>query len=125
MPTSLQGIAEKAKSHATSRFRHLYGRRTEARLQDGWRDIRKDAAYGVEGVSAQADEQDLDEHISDLVERLKRKSSRAKRVRRHDIPQRDGQVRPVGIPAVADKLRQLAVRRLLTAIDEQEFRRCR
>ena len=66
----------------------------EARLRDCWRDIRKDAAYGVDEVSAQAYEQDLDEHISPLVERLQRKSSRATRVRRHDIPTGDGQLRP-------------------------------
>ena len=66
----------------------------EARLRDCWRAIRKDAAYGVDEVSAQAYEQDLDENISHLVERLKRKSSRAKRVRRHDIPTGDGKLRP-------------------------------
>jgi RNA-directed DNA polymerase len=58
------------------------------------------------------------------VERLRRKSSRAKLVRRHDIPKEHGTLRPLGIPAVEDKLRQLAVTRLLTAIDEPEFRRC-
>ena len=124
MPTSLQGIAEKAKSQATYRFRNLYGMLTEELLKDCWRDIRKDAAYGVDGVSAQAYEQDLDENISDLVERLKRKSYRAKLVRRHYIPKGDGQLRPLGIPAVEDKLLQLAVTRLLTAIYEQDFLRC-
>lgn len=124
MPTSLQGIAEKAKSQATYRFRNLYGMLTEELLKDCWREIRKDAAYGVDGVSAQAYEQDLDENISDLVERLKRKSSRAKLVRRHYIPKGDGQLRPLGIPAVEDKLLQLAVTRILTAIYEQDFLRC-
>jgi len=59
------------------------------------------------------------------VERRQRKSDRATRVRRHDIPKEHGQLRPLGIPAVEDKLVQLAVTRLLTAIDAQEFRRCR
>jgi RNA-directed DNA polymerase len=76
-------------------------------------------------VSAQADEQDWDEHISHLVERLQRQSSRAKLVRRHYIPTGDGKLRPLGIPAVEDKLLQLAVTRILTAIYEQDFLRCR
>jgi RNA-directed DNA polymerase len=97
----------------------------EELLKDCWREIRKDAAYGVDAVSAQAYEQDLDDHISPLVERLKRKSDRAKLVRRHDIPQGDGQLRPLGIPAVEDNLLQLAVTRLLPAIDEQDVLRCR
>ncbi len=61
MRTSLQGRAEKAKSQAKYRFRNLYGMRNEELLKDCWRDIRKDAAYGVDEVSAQAYEQDLDE----------------------------------------------------------------
>jgi RNA-directed DNA polymerase len=66
----------------------------------------------------------LDENISNLVERLKTKSYRAKLVRRHYIPKGDGKLRPLGIPAVEDKLLQLAVTRLLTAIYEQDFLRC-
>src|SRR5712691_4310058 len=60
-----------------------------------------------------------------LVERLKQKRYRAKLVRRHSIPKGDGTQRPLGIPAVEDKLLQLAVARLLEAIDEQDFLRCR
>ncbi|MGH8056824.1 MAG: reverse transcriptase domain-containing protein, partial [Candidatus Entotheonellia bacterium] len=97
---------------------------TEERLKDGWRDIRKDAAYGVDEVSAQAYAQDLDDPLSHVVERLKRKRYRATRVRRHSIPKGDGQLRPLGIPAVEDTRRQLAVTRLLTAIYEQDFLRC-
>jgi RNA-directed DNA polymerase len=125
MQTSLQGRAEKAKSQEKYRFRNLYGMLNEERLRDCWRDIRKDAAYGVDEVSAQAYEQDLEANISHLVERLQRKSYRAKLVRRHYIPKGDGKLRPLGIPAVEDKLLQLAVTRLLTAIYEQDFLRCR
>ena len=81
------------------------GRLNEARLRDGWRDIRQDAADGVEEVSAQADAQDVDETISPLVARLQRKRDRATLVRRHDSPTGDGQRRPLGIPAVADQRR--------------------
>jgi group II intron reverse transcriptase/maturase len=123
MQTSLQGIAEKAKSQAKYRFRHLYGRLNEELLKDCWRDIRKDAAYGVDAGSAQAYERNLDEHISHLVERLKRKRYRAKLVRRHYSPKGDGKLRPLGRPAVEDKLLQLAVTRILTAIYEQDFLR--
>jgi hypothetical protein len=124
MQTSRQGLAEKAKRQEKSRFRNRYGRLNEERLQDCGRDIRKDAAYGVAEVSAQAYAQDWATHISHLVERLQRKSYRATLVRRHDIPTGDGQLRPLGRPAVEDKRLQLAVTRLLTAIDEQDCLRC-
>jgi RNA-directed DNA polymerase len=124
MPTSLPGIAKKAASQPGSRVRNLYGMLDEDFLRQCWRDIRKDAAAGVDQVSAQAYEQHLDENLHRLVERLKQKRYRAKLVRRHYIPKGDGTQRPLGIPAVEDKLLQLAVARLLEAIYEPDCLRC-
>jgi group II intron reverse transcriptase/maturase len=125
MPTSLQGIAEKAQSQKQHRFRNLYGMLNEERLRESWRAIKKTAASGVDQVSAQDYEQHLEENIRDLVERLKQKRYRAKLVKRHYIPKGNGKLRPLGIPAVEDKLLQVAVTRLLEAIYEQDFLRCR
>ena len=124
MPTSLQGIAEKAHSQKRYRFRNLYGMLNEERLTESWREIKKHAAYGVDQISAQDYEQHLEENIRDLVERLKQKRYRAKLVKRHYIPKGNGKLRPLGIPAVEDKLLQVAVTRLLEAIYEQDFLRC-
>jgi RNA-directed DNA polymerase len=124
MPTSLQGIAKRAQSQEKHRFQDLYGILNEEFLLDCWRFIRKDAAYGVDRVSAQEYEQDLEENVRDLVDRLKRKSYRAKLVWRRYIPKGDGRMRPLGIPVVEDKLLQVAVKRILEAIYEQDFLRC-
>lgn len=124
MPTFLQGIAQKAQEHPKHRFGNLYELRNEAFLQECWRDMRKEAAYGVDHVSAQDDAANLDANIHEVVERLKRKRYRAKHVRRKYIPQGNGQLRPVGIPAVEDTLLQLAVTRILAAIYEQDCLRC-
>ena len=113
MSTFLQGIAKKAQEQPKHRFGNLYELLNEAFLKECWRDIRKDAAYGVDRVSAQDYERDLDGNIHDLVERLKRKQYRAKLVRRQYIPKGDGRMRPLGIPTVEDKLLQLAVTRIL------------
>ena len=122
--TSLRGIAKKAASQKEHRFGNLYEMLNEEMLQDCWRYIRKDAASGVDRVSAQEYEQNLGENIRELVERLKRKRYRAKLVRRQYIPKGDGRMRPLGIPAIEDKLLQLAVKRILEAIYEQDFLRC-
>ena len=124
MQTSLQGIAEKAKREKKYRFRNLYGMLNEDYLIRCWGDIRKEAAYGVDRVSAEEYQRNLIANIRDLVARLKRKSYRAKLVRRHCIPKENGKLRPLGIPAVEDKLLQLAVARMLEAIYEQDFLRC-
>ena len=122
--TSLQGIAKRAARDKQHRFGSLSTMLNEEMLLDSWRFIRKDAAYGVDQVSAEEYEQNLAENIHDLVERLKRGSYHAKLVRRKYIPKGDGGQRPLGIPATEDKLLQLAVKRILEAIYEADFLRC-
>ena len=124
MSTFLQGIAKKAREQPKHRFGNLYELLNEAYLRECWSDIRKDAASGVDHVSAEAYEQHLEENIHNLVERLMGKRYRAKLVKRHYISKGNGQRRPLGIPAVEDKLLQRAVARILEAIYEQDFLRC-
>ena len=122
--TSLQAIALKAEMQPGYRFRNLFGMLNVGMLKDSWRFIRKDAAYGIDRVSGKDYEQNLDENIHQLVEGLKQKRYRAKLVRRRYIPKGNGKFRPLGIPATQDKLLQLAVKRILEAIYEQDFLRC-
>ena len=124
MQTSLLGIAKKAKSDKRYRFRNLYRELNEELLLDSWRLLRKDAALGVDRVSAAEYEANLEENIRQLVEKLKRKRYRARLVRRHYIPKGEGKMRLLGIPATEDKLLQMAVKRLLEAIYEQDFLSC-
>ena len=121
MQISLRGIANKAKRLKNYRFLNLYTMLNENNLLDSWRYVKKNVAYGVDKVSAREFEQDLPSHVQLLVERLKRKSYRAKLVRRQYIPKGKGKFRPLGIPATIDKLLQMAVARILNAIFEQDF----
>jgi len=122
--TSLQGIANKAKADHKHRFQNLFGRIDKEWLLDSWKHLNKNAAWGVDKVSAREYEQDLEGNTQRLVERLKTRSYRAKLVRRHYIPKANGKQRPLGIPAIEDKLLQCAVTRLLQAIYEQDFLPC-
>ena len=94
MSTFLQGIAKKAQEQPKHRFGNLYELLNESFLKECWRDIRKEAASGVDRMSAQDYERHLDENIHNLVERLKRKQYRAKLVRRQYIPKGEGKLRP-------------------------------
>lgn len=100
MHTSRRGIAHKAASQKKHRFGNLYELLNEELLHECWRDINKNAAYGVDRVSAEDYAQHLDANIRDLVCRLKRQTYRAKLVRRHYIPKGDGRMRPLGLPMV-------------------------
>jgi RNA-directed DNA polymerase len=122
--TSLQGIANKAKADPKHRFQDLFGMIDKEMLLDSWKYLNKNAARGVDKVSAQEYEQNLVGNVECLVERLKEKRYRAKLVRRQYIPKANGKLRPLGIPAIEDKLLQCAVSRILTAIYEQDFLSC-
>jgi group II intron reverse transcriptase/maturase len=124
LSTSLQGIANKARREPKHRFRDLYRLLDEDFLRECWRGVRKSAACGVDRVSAADYQRDLDANIRELVERLKQKRYRAKLVRRQWIPKVGGKLRPLGIPVVEDKLLQVAVARILSAIYEPDFFRC-
>jgi group II intron reverse transcriptase/maturase len=119
--TSLGGIAKRASACKDHRFQNLYRLLDAKMLLSCWDDLNKKAASGVDDVTAQAYEQDLIANILDLVERLKTKRYRAKLVRRCYIPKDNGGERPLGIPALEDKLVQLGCAKVLNAIYEQDF----
>ncbi|MEN8132314.1 MAG: reverse transcriptase domain-containing protein [Pseudomonadota bacterium] len=120
-PTSLRGIAKRARACKDHRFRDLYRCLNASLLLTCWRDLNKNAASGVDAVTAQDYEKDLVANIEALAERLKTKCYRAKLVRRCYIPKDNGGERPLGIPALEDKLVQLGCAKLLNAIYEQDF----
>lgn len=119
--TSLQGIADKARADHGHRFQNLFGLIDKEWLLDSWKHLNKNAAWGVDEISAREYEQDLEGNVERLVERLKERRYRARLVRRRYIPKANGKLRPLGIPATEDKLLQCAVSRLLRAIYEQDF----
>ncbi len=122
--TFLRGIAIKAKSHKQHRFRDLYRCLNAELIYHAWETLNKSAASGVDKVTAEVYAEDLHSNIQRLVERLKSKRYRAKLVRRVYIPKENGKQRPLGIPALEDRLIQSAVTKVLTAIYEQDFLDC-
>jgi RNA-directed DNA polymerase len=120
-PTSLRGIANRARAHKHHRFRDLYRCLNADFLRDCWNDLNKNASSGVDGITAGEYEENLEANLRDLVERLKKKRYRTKLVRRSYIPKENGKERPLGIPALEDKLVQRACAELLSAIYEEDF----
>jgi len=84
----------------------------------------KDGAPGVDGVTADDYEANLEADLTDLLERIKSGRYIAPPVRRHDIPKADGSLWPLGIPTLEDKVVQRAILLPLEPIYETGFLPC-
>jgi RNA-directed DNA polymerase len=95
-------------------------------LREAYRRTRKDGAVGVDGVTAEQYEADLEANLASLLERLKSGRYRAPAVRRVHIPKpgKAKKTRPIGIPTLEDKVLQRAVLMVLESIYEQDFLDC-
>jgi group II intron reverse transcriptase/maturase len=122
--TFLRAIAEKAFTNKHHRFGDLYRWLNQEVLRRCFDRLRKDAASGVDGMTFQEYEKNLEANLEDLVGRLKRKAYRARLVRRKYLPKGPGKFRPLGIPVLEDKLLQVAVTQILLAIYEVDFQPC-
>jgi group II intron reverse transcriptase/maturase len=107
------------KTRFTALWHHVYN---VPRLRKAYSELRPDAAPGVDGETWDAYGKDLDARLKDLSERLQRGAYRAKPVKRVYIPKADGKQRPLGIPALEDKIVQRATTEVLEAIYETDFK---
>ena len=119
--SSLLAIGQKAKAEPGHRFQDLYGMINVEMLIECFHLLKRRAAPGVDGMTVSEYEKGLRGRIEELVERLKSKRYRAQLVRRRYIEKTGGKLRPLGIPVLEDKLVQMAAKRVLEAIYEEDF----
>ena len=118
---TLLELREKAEREPKHRFRSLYREINLSMLYESFRELKPGAAPGVDGVTFGDYAKDLDDNLRQLLDRLVNKRYRAQKVRRRSIPKGDGKTRPLGIPALEDKIVQQAASKLLQAIYEADF----
>lgn len=118
---TLLELKRKAEQEPKHRFRSLYREMDLSMLYESFRDLKRKAAPGVDGVTVEDYEMDLDSNLRQLLERLVSKTYRAQNVRIRYIPKGKGKTRPLGIPALEDKIVQQAASKLLQAIYEVDF----
>jgi group II intron reverse transcriptase/maturase len=119
--TKLARIAEQSKRDATWVFTTLAHLMDEDFLTEAFHQLRKDAAAGIDEMTATEYAVDLGERIADLHRRLVAREYRAQPARRVWIPKGDGGQRPLAILVLEDKIVQRAVAMLLEAIYEPHF----
>jgi group II intron reverse transcriptase/maturase len=119
--SDLLGVRKAARKDKRTRFTALLHHVTVNLLRDGFYALKRGAAPGVDGVSWQEYETDLDEKLADLHGRIHRGTYRAQPSKRAYIPKADGRQRPLGIAALEDKIVQQAVVTVLNQIYEEDF----
>jgi group II intron reverse transcriptase/maturase len=82
---------------------------------------RNRGAAGIDKVSIEMFEANLDENLTALERQLKDGSFSPLPLRRHWLPKEPGKFRPLGIPAVRDRVAQEVVRSLLHPVFERLF----
>ncbi len=85
------------------------------------RDVDREGATGIDGVTWQTYGHDLERNLRDLHRRVHCGSYRARPVRRAYLPKHDDRERLLGIAALEDKILQRAVVEVLNSIYEADF----
>jgi group II intron reverse transcriptase/maturase len=120
--TALDGIRQTARGRRDAKFtgllHHIYA---IERLRAAYHALRRDAAPGVDGQTWHGYGEALEANLLDLSDRLARGGYRPEPVRRAYIDKADGSKRPLGVPALEDKIVQRASAEVLGAIYEQDF----
>lgn len=93
-----------------------------ATLAAAWERVRRNkGAAGVDRVSIERFERHVQGHLEELHADLQQESYQPLPVRRVDIPKGDGKTRPLGIPAVKDRVVQAALKSVIEPIFDKEF----
>jgi len=121
LPANLTRVNDAAKKDKRTRFTALLHHVDVAALERAFRRVKRKAAPGVDGETVASYEEDLQERLRDLCDRVHRGGYRPQPVRRVHIPKAGGGQRPIGVPTLEDKVVQGAVAEVLSAIYEADF----
>ena len=120
----LERIAGRAQREREVRFNNLAYLLDEEFLKECYNKLERNRAGGIDGVSWQEYGKQLEGNIKRLVERMKAKQYKPQPALRVYIPKDEHSKRPLGLPAVEDKVVQKGIACVLEAIYEQDFLDC-
>lgn len=100
----------------------LTGRITPELMREAFKSVKRNrGAAGIDRVSIEMFEANLEQNLLALMSALKQGTFVPKPLRRVFLPKAPGKFRPLGIPAVRDRVAQEVVRRLLDPLFERCF----
>jgi len=118
---ALDHVRQAARQRKEEKFTSLFHHLSIPMLRTAFFALKREAAPGVDGLTWQDHEADLDRRIEDLHGRVHRGAYRAQPSRRRYIPKADGRQRPLAVAALEDKIVQRATVAVLNAIYEEDF----
>ena len=118
---ALNRVRHAARQRKKEKFTALLHHITVDTLREAFHALKRKAAPGVDGVTWEDYEADLEPRLVDLHGRVQRGAYRPQPSRRTYIPKADGRRRPLAIAALEDKIIQGATVMVLNAIYEEEF----
>lgn len=124
LPGSLIRVHEAARRSRQTRFTALLHHVDVDALERAYRRLRRSAAPGVDGMTVQSYAEDLEARLRSLCDRIHSGRYRPLPVRRTYLPKADGGQRPLGVPALEDKIVQGAIAEVLSAVYEADFLDC-
>jgi RNA-directed DNA polymerase len=118
---ALDRVRKAARQRKKEKFTALLNHVSVDLLRESFFALKRDAAPGVDGMTWEDYEADLERNLTDLHARVQRGAYRALPSRRTYIPKADGKQRPLAVAALEDKIVQRAVVAVLNCIYEEEF----
>jgi RNA-directed DNA polymerase len=115
-----------AKENPKRRFHALYDKiYREDILWEAWRRVKGNrGSGGVDGITIDhiVNEYGEEQFVEEIRERLITSTYHPLPARRREIPKGDGKFRPLGIPAVIDRVVQMATKLVIEPIFETDFK---
>ena len=124
MPTKLALISGRARREPWCQFISLAHLLNAGFLKECYYSLGRDRASGIDGVSWKEYGKQLDENLNNLLIRMKAKRYKPQPAKRVYIPKNEHEKRPLGLPALEDKIVQKGISRVLEAIYEVDFLNC-
>ena len=117
-------ISKRAREEPDCQFISLAHLLNEGYLKACYSKLGRDRACGIDNVTWREYGRNLDENLKDLVARMKAKRYKPQPSKRVYISKDEHTKRPLGLPALEDKIVQKGIAGILEAIYEADFLDC-
>jgi len=119
--SALSRVREAAKRDSKLQFNNLMHHVNIDLLRQSYFALKRDAAAGIDDITWKEYGKEMEAHLPGLHDRVQNEQYQAKPCRRTWIPKSNGELRPIGITSLEDKIVQKTIVTVLEQIYEVDF----